>query len=496
MKQNLKVSLIMLILKCVISEYSEQIVEIMNESLRSGIYPTVWKYTVVVPIPKVKNSINVVDMRPINMAPVMSKILQNIVKKQLESHIKSNNILSKFQSAFREKHSCETALKLVINNWKETMEEKKVIVAAFIDLKIAFETVVVEIMLQVLHKYGIDGVVLDWFKDWMTNRTQIVKFKNTISSARKVEIGIPQGVPLSCPLFNLYFNDIVEFVENCVLNLFADDALLWTASYSLDEAILNIQNDLNRINNFLKMCKLKINIEKTNFMIITRKAHADSTNITIDDIPIRQVNVVKYLGVMIDNRLSLKQNTEFVIKKIAKKTGFLMRNSRKMDKATKLLLYKSIVGPHLDYCSTILYLCNNSEISELQKLQNRALRAILKEDRYASIDAMLKATNLLDVKQRICYNVLILIYKAKNNLLPDYLCERLRYVRQAQPYTLRNNSYFRPLALLSASSQNSVFYNGIIMFNQMLYQNYKTNCEFSEFKREAISFVTNNYSSH
>ena len=208
-------------------------------------------------------------------------------------------------------------------------------------------------------------------------------------------------------------------------------------------------------------------------MIITKRQVNENVRIAADGIEIEKVQLIKYLGIMIDDKLNLKKNTELVLKKMAKKTGFLMRNRKKVDTEAKLMLYKSIVAPHIDYCSSILYLCYSGEISDLQKIQNRALRAIYNESRYASIDVMLRNSNILDVKQRIYFNVLLLLYKAKNNLLPEYLCERLTYVRDAQPYTLRSNDRLRPSVLISAFSQNSVFYNGVIMINEMINQDYK-----------------------
>jgi DNA-directed RNA polymerase subunit F len=483
-------------IKHVMATYGSNIIEIMNESLRSGIFPRMWKYTIVVPVPKIKGSIKAQEMRPINMAPVLSKILQSVVKRQLEVYLKNNEILSKYQSAFREKHSCETALNLVINKWKEKLEEKKVIIAVFLDLKRAFETVVVDILLKILHRYGVRGTVYNWFKSWMVERTQYTKYKDEMSNPMKVDIGIPQGTPLSCPLFNIYFNDIVDYVNHCFLNLFADDALLWIACDTLEDALYKIQTDFDFINNFMQMHKLKLNVDKTSFMVITRKRIPEDIQIYANGCEIKRLTVVKYLGVMIDHQLQFKDNTEYVSKKIAKKIGFLMRNKKKMDMQTKVMLYKSIVAPHLDFCSSILFMCSAGELIDLQRQQNKALRAILNENMYASVREMLTRTQLLDVKQRIYYNVLLLIYKATKNLLPEYLCERLNVVGDVQPYLLRNSEYLRPLALVTASSQNCVFYNGVKLFNEMTYKNYKTNCDINEFKKEAISFVKNNYKSH
>jgi Reverse transcriptase (RNA-dependent DNA polymerase) len=83
---------------------------LINHSLKEGILPDSWKTSTVIPIPKIKNTKKSQEFRPINTIPPDAKIIENIVKKQLTEYVESNNILNKFQSAFRKGHSCETTL--------------------------------------------------------------------------------------------------------------------------------------------------------------------------------------------------------------------------------------------------------------------------------------------------------------------------------------------------------------------------------------------------
>ena len=255
------------VIEMFMNNHPDIILNIFNESLRSGVAPSVWKYTVVSPIPKIKNSVKASDMRPINMAPSLDKVLQALVKKQLDEYIQNAKILTRYQSAFRGKHSCETALNLVLNEWNHEKATKKKIIAVFLDLKKAFETVDRTILLRVLKRYGFGGVVLEWFQSWLSNRVQITSFCNVRSDAISIEIGVPQGTPLSCPLFNLYVNDIVTVSEKCKLNLFADDALLWVVADDLEEGIRLIKNGFRNIKRFLNMYKLRLNINKTKYIL-------------------------------------------------------------------------------------------------------------------------------------------------------------------------------------------------------------------------------------
>lgn len=94
-----------------------------------------------VPVPKVMRTKKSSEFRPINQLPIPEKVLEHIAKEQLVYFLNENNLLIKEQSGFRENHSCESALNLVVADWTSKLEDKKIMVAVFIDLKRAFETI-------------------------------------------------------------------------------------------------------------------------------------------------------------------------------------------------------------------------------------------------------------------------------------------------------------------------------------------------------------------
>jgi hypothetical protein len=89
----------------------------------------------------------------------------------------------------------------------------------------------------------------------------------------------------------------------------------------------------------------------------------------------------------------------------------------------------------------LIFLCHfNYRIKELQIIQNRCMRIILKCDRYTSVQYMLNILQLMDVKTRIIYNTLVTIYKIKNKLMPNYLLSKVTYNSNLHRYSLRNNN--------------------------------------------------------
>lgn len=471
------------------------VLKIYNSSLSEGIFPDVLKFTIVHPIPKVKGTNKADEFRPVNSASPLDKVLQTAVKIQLENHLSVNKILSDVQSGFRGKHSCETSINLILLSWKEAIMNKKKIIAVFLDLRRAFETVDRNILIEILHLYGLSGTVLEWFRSWLTNRRQYTKFRDNCSIEIANDLGIPQGTPLSCILFILYINELPNCLIHCRINLFADDTLIWIESDDVQGAVNMMNEDLERVGKFLQMLKLKLNTSKTKYMALGFNCNEYDLKIQIDSCDIDKVNVMKYLGVMIDKNLLFNENIDYLNKKIGKKVAFLGRVKKKMDQDTRLLFYKTIISPHFDYCSTVLMMANETQIDRLQKQQNRALRIILNEDRRTNIHSMLTTLSLLDVKQRICFNVLVMMYKGCNGLLPDYLCRHFSLVGDTQPYNLRNNNLIRPPSYRTNAAQNQLIYKGSLMYNELLKQ-YPVCDNLKNFKKIAEEFVKTKYSSH
>jgi len=142
---------------------------------------------------------------------------------------------------------------------------------------------------------------------------------------------------------------------------------------------------------------------------------------------IEMENYIKYLGVMIDGRLDFKANVDYMCKKVSKKVGVLSRLARFITLGARISIYKSVIAPHFDYCATLLYLCDEASFDRLQKLQNRAMRAILMCKKLTPIRMMLDALDMLNVKQRVHATTLKFIHKLKLGSLTDYLNEMVTF---------------------------------------------------------------------
>lgn len=130
---------------------------------------------------------------------------------------------------------------------------------------------------------------------------------------------------------------------------------------------------------------------------------------------------IKYLGLFIDEKLDMNAHVDYVCSKASKKLGVLNRLRKKMDIPEKICIYKTIVAPHFNYCASMLFLCNESQIYRMQKIQNRAMRAITNVNGYTSVNLMIDTLCWLSVRQRITLLTLELVHKICNGNAPEYL---------------------------------------------------------------------------
>ena len=90
----------------------------------------------------------------------------------------------------------------------------------FIDLQKVFGTVNHDILLSKLNHYGIRGVVFDWFKSYLSDRTQYVTINNEKSEIQTIKYGVPQGSVLGLLLFLIYINDLSRSINNSKIHHF------------------------------------------------------------------------------------------------------------------------------------------------------------------------------------------------------------------------------------------------------------------------------------
>jgi len=159
------------------------------------------------------------------------------------------------------------ALLDVVDGIYQSLDDGNFVAGMYFDLQKAFDTVDHDILINKLDNYGIRGIMLDWFKNYLTNRSQFTSINQHCSSVTSVKCGVPQGSVLGPILFLIYMNDITNSVACSNIKLFADDTNMFVAAKSINELNVNCNIYLHDLNEWFLANKLSPNVSKTCFTL-------------------------------------------------------------------------------------------------------------------------------------------------------------------------------------------------------------------------------------
>ena len=278
---------------------------IFNQSIVQGRFLDSMKKAEIIPLFKGKESDQVVNYRPISLLITISKVLEKIIYKRLYKFINKHDILYQSQYGFRNKHSCEQAILELTGRILHARDNGLHAAALFLDLSKAFDTLNHNVLLQKLHRYGVRGVCLDWFQDYLTNRSLVSKMTtlgNVITRSESYDIayGTAQGSCLSPLLFILFCNDIYLLPMFSKIILFADDTTLVNSAKNVNFLRYTLEHDMSLLIDWYKANQLSL-IGKT--VLIKFWPNNDKEfRIKIGQAGVINQTHTKFLGVTIDDQ--------------------------------------------------------------------------------------------------------------------------------------------------------------------------------------------------
>lgn len=247
-----------------------------------------------------------------------------------------------------------------------------------------------------MFKLGIRGSCLEWFRSYLSDRSQYVSVNNCDSDELPIKSGVPQGSVLGPLLFLLYINDMAACSRELRFIHFADDTTAVIQSDSLAEVCTIANRELASLDRWLSSNRLSLNVDKTSCMIISNLNKELPFNITIRNNPISLVKSAKFLGVIIDDRLSFNDQLQIVCKKISKSVGVLRKLCDYVPNAVLKSVYLALVYPYLTYAIEVWGAAGKTLLTKLNALQNRCVK-ILSSDVDSPIQTIYRNEKLLSL---------------------------------------------------------------------------------------------------
>ena len=404
-------------------------VELINKSLTEGTMDTS-KSSVIDPLLKktgldcdVRN-----NYRPVNNLVFFSKLIERVVKKQLDQHMTINSLHEPSQFGYKSHHNTETMMIGLFDDALRGFDENQATIVIFLDLSAAFDTIDPERLLQILHdEIGIDGVCLKWFESFLTGRTQRVKVNNEYSDSLEVPCGTPQGSVLGPPLFNINVRSQPKVFQSCKFSTssFADDSngrKSFALKFQYQILKYDIVECMNLIIEWSNAHFMKINPDKTEILLLYPPSLSKEViikGVLFEDQCIRFSEVVKNVGVQIDKNLSMDNHVTNIVShcyKILKDIGSIRKCLERKDLEE---LVHAVIASRLDYCNSLLMNVSQKNINKLQKLQNSAARLVLGKNRRFSGTSALSELHWLNVDARIVFKILLIVFKVVNGICSE-----------------------------------------------------------------------------
>ena len=431
------------LLKKVASGVAPSLAAIYNNCIKSGQWPTVWKMEEWTPLFKKGDRDTEKNYRPITSLISVDKIFDQILSKQITSYYDST--LHNRITAYRRQHSCETSLLSLVEEWKLAVDKKEIVMVLSTDMNKAFDSLCHSLTVKKLEAYGFGSDSLNLIQSFFRNRFNRVKLNQSTSGWNCMERGCPKGSAFGPLMWNLFQNDMSSQIKQSNLTMYADDHQLYVTEtrYGLVESKLTMQDHM--ASTWYKENLLLANPDKHQLLTINPR-NVDQDNkenaFQIDGREIKKAEQMKLLGVNFDENLDFSPHISDVCTRVSQKVGVLVRLRNLIPCSAKLILYKTSIMPHLTYCHLVWNFCKASDSRKIERLQERALRAVF-NSKSENYEQLLIPAKLPTLYNRRLQDIVILMYKVKNGLLASSSVSELFQIKHSG-YSLRNSDFNIP----------------------------------------------------
>lgn len=479
-------------LKQCVGIVSNPIAHVCNLILTTGVFPKALKKSIIIPIHKSGSKQDISNYRPISLLPTLGKIAEKVINKQLVCYLDSFNHIAPNQYGFRKNISTADAINHVIGNITRKLDSSTKCLGVFLDLAKAFDTVSIPILLNKMERLGIRGTPLQLFSSYLSERTQFVKIGDYRSDDESLTFGVPQGSVLGPTLFLIYIDGLCRLqLSNTDIVTFADDTVLVFHGASWDEVKYSTELGLARVMDWLNFNILTLNLNKTKYVTFSirnttqpysnfsLKAHSCSNPSSLSPCNchlLEATNIVKYLGIYIDQNLTWIHHINSLSSRISKLI-FIFKNIRhigdpQLIKSVYFALCQSIISYGIEAWG-------GAKKSHLIKIE-RAQRAIIKVITFKNIlyptSSAYKEFDVLSVRQLFIKTV---------------ICRQHKYSSDARPHQRRRDIVYSIPTCKTKFAQSFPMFLGPYLYNRISKQVELQQCTINNCKRAVTTFLKN-----
>lgn len=426
-----------------IDTLAHPLTHVMNLSLSEAYVPNDMKLSKVIPLYKKGSKLIMSNYRPVSLLPVISKVLEKIVYKHMYSFLENENVLFQNQYGFRSHHSTIQAVTEFVCKTLKELEKNRSMIAVYLDLSKAFDTIDHSILLKKLDMYGIRGHALNWFNSYLQDRTQFTQISQKVSGKlNNHRYAVPQGSVLGPLLFLVYVNDIYKIPTDSSVICFADDTTVYVHDIDINIAVQTINRDLAKISDWFRLNKLSLNVGKTCYSIYSSNTNNLLNDVNINGIVIKRVKSTKFLGIYIDESLSWVDHVDYVLRQISPYVFVLQRFKNILSTESKRTIYNSFIHSILTYGVVLWGNATDTVLTKVKRKQKQAIKLVTSLFPVDFVDRC-KLISVLPMKQSYIFEILKFSFCLVQKKTPPSIIKLFEFGHDVHQYNTQNRNFVR-----------------------------------------------------
>ena len=390
-----------------------------------------------------------------------------------------DKIFSVLLSAFRKRCSCQSTLLNMIEHFKKSLDNGEYVACLSMDLSKAFDCLPHCLTICKLYSYGVFREACTLIASYLRGRKQRIKLGNSRSEWAELLKGVPQGSIHGPLIFNIFLNDIFYFVSNSDLYNYADDNCISVSHKDISVLSAQLENEAQVMAKWFADNSMKANADKFQGIILPGGRENKDVQISLGCVDIAFVQKIDVLGVYIDGKLNFNEHVHRICSKASAQISALQRLTGLVDYPSRKAIYTSFILSNFNYCPLVWFFTSRESINKLDKIQERALRFVLK-DHTSNYKNLLLKSGFDSFRIYAVKSLVIELFKILEGMTPNYLSEL--FVKADTPYDTRDKfKLIQPLKRTTTYGLRSFQYYGAQVWN-MLPVNMKAAQSLREFK--------------
>lgn len=424
------------------------LVNITNAIMRLRHFPGRWKVAEVIEIPKPSKDLAFPEnYRDISLLSALGKVPEKVILKRIAQKTEELNVIPDEQFGFRRNHSTEMQVLRLVEAGAGGLSHNDSTAVIFLDVAKAFDKVWHEGLIYKMMDAGYPAHMVKLTRSYLKDRKARVRHEEEQSDEVTLAAGVPQGSLLSPLLFSIFTHDMPKY-PGTKLAMYADDTAVMATGRNPRYAIMKLQRAIDDLEDYFNKWKIEVNAEKSAGLLITRRRNLPEDRIIMNDRRIPWKKEVKYLGVVIDQKMTWASHIEQVTRKVRGAMGFmnpLMCRRSVLSRENKLLLYKTMFRPALTYACSAWGYCAPSHLKRLQVVQNKALRMAAGAPWYVSNRTLHQDLQIPTIKEFVKQHAKKTFEKAEEHENP--------LLREAVDYEQHDRGPKRPRLMLQEENE-------------------------------------------